>query len=598
MADDREKRMFQALLDEAEETLRQFERHCLRLDVDESGEELQSCFRLAHNLKGAVLIFGLSKFGDLVHDVEELIGYQQKLAGPVDSEVVDALLKAHSFLNTWSEGLRQDPDHAPDTEPIRRTLKTQISNAKTRFEDPAQRRTATPASERSAQVMTIAEMMAQSQSDTPAAPSPAPSNKAAHSRRQASQTKKKSGGSLRIPSDKVDQIMQVIGELSIHQSILWHGQQNNTLDSDICANAIHLNQKVIKDLQSLVLSLRMQPMEALFQRVERTAREASRDLGKKVHLQFNGADVLLDKTMIELITDPMNHIIRNAVDHGIETEQERQQTGKQGAATLTITASQDTGFIGLTVTDDGRGIDPDLVFDKAMTKGLIPEGAKLTQDQIIQLIFTPGFSTRESASQYSGRGVGLDVVQTAIQELGGTIETRTRKGRGTSFRILLPTTLEIIDGLILNVSDQLFIVPMADVVEIIDLNGYRVEPCGENGKAISLRDALVPVETLEDYLPNHWMLKESKALKRPSEAIKKNVALIIRLPDRSRLALRVDNVISQQQIVVRPLSQHFAHLPGFSGVTILGNGEPGMILSLPKVGEAYLRWTGRDAGVA
>jgi two-component system, chemotaxis family, sensor kinase CheA len=595
--------MFKALLDEVEDTLRQFEANCLRLDTDQTGEEINALFRHAHNLKGAVLIFGLTQFGEVVHVVEDLITDLQKMILPVDTESVDIILSVQRFLADWVIELRADSTAAPNSEDIKRAVRRQIEAIKIRLSNPEFLRVESGDTAKSEEkVLTIAEMMAlqskiDSDSAIESATGVAPLDEPAvnvvaeiRSKKVEKKSNKKAEGSLRIPSTKVDEIMQMVGELSIHQGILMHGVQNGSLNSDICRNAVTLNQKAVKNLQEQVLSLRMQPVDILFQRIERIAREASRELNKKIQVQFSGGEVLLDKTVIELVTDPMNHIIRNAADHGIEDAEARAASGKSPIANIFVKAIQDAGHVSITVSDDGRGIDSAVILKKAIQKGLVSSDEKLTESEIINLIFAPGFSTRDVANQYSGRGVGMDVVQKTITSLSGTIDTRTEVGKGTSLRILLPTTLEIIDGLVISCHDQIYIAPLQDVLEIVDLRSYQLEPIGRSGSAIRLREYLVPVENLNDFLPSaRANMNASRMQLRFGD-----VALIVRLKDDRRLALRIDQIVSQQQIVVRPMSDHFMELPGFSGVTILGDGDPGMILSISQIADSFIKWAGKE----
>jgi two-component system chemotaxis sensor kinase CheA len=658
MSNVKDRKMFLNLLDEIEDTLREFEAQCLRLERDQSGETLKACFRLAHNLKGAAFIFGLTKFGEVVHLLEDLLGLWQSSGAVVDGESVLCFLKTHEFLTEWVAALRLDEKAEPNTNPA----KALISRDTTRVREmPLEKRKAVEA-QQAPKVLTIAEMKAMKAAQTGSTPSPtvtaaptaaapvspasgtaasaglstgpnsqvAPSVKPdasvakessegleaaqalepvvpeadregsrssqsltgpGHKKRasgngQQGRSGIRASGTLRISASRVDEIMQLIGELSIHQSILWHGQLTDSLNSAICRNAITLNQKALKDLQSLILTLRMQPIETLFQRAERTAKEMARELSKSIDISLIGSEVLLDKTVIELMTDPLNHMIRNAIDHGIEAADERNLNGKPERARVTLAAAQDAGQVIITITDDGKGIDASMVFEKAVKKGLVSAGAKMSETEMLNLIFLPGFSTREQASQFSGRGVGMDVVQKAILQLGGSVEIRTKVGKGTSFRITLPTSLEIIDGMVVIVGGDQYIAPMQDVIEIVDLETFQIEPFGDGGRAIRLRDVIVPIERLADFFPGAMRGRGG------GRDATENVALIVRLSDGGRLALCVEKVVSQQQIVVRPLSQHLANIPGFAGVTILGSGEPGMIMSLNHVADSYMKWTG------
>jgi two-component system chemotaxis sensor kinase CheA len=248
----------------------------------------------------------------------------------------------------------------------------------------------------------------------------------------------------------------------------------------------------------------------------------------------------------------------------------------------------------ISISDDGRGLDPQMILEKAVKKGLIQAGIKMKEEDIINLIFLPGFSTRDQVTEISGRGVGMDIVQKAIDYLGGRIETTSRKGHGTTFQITLPASLEIIEGLMVRVTDQTIIVPRQDIIEIVDLDEHGIENVGEGGRAIRIREQVIPVEDLADYVGTKTVISRATD-PAPLNSDARRIGLLIRLPDRTRLALRVEAVLSQQQIVVRPLNDQLSKVPGFTGVTILGNGEPAMILSTAAIGENYLKWIRRKA---
>ena len=599
-----EKKMFDLLLDEIEDTLQDIEQRCLKLESSQDTKELQIIFRSAHNVKGAAQLYGLNEFGAFVHTFEDLLSTLQKSERPINASSIDMLLKAHAFLLSWVQTLREQEKHVPDSSAIKAMIAQHVedlksnrvasssgaapgANEKEAAKSKAPKAPGAPANAEAAKSEVAsgptktADASTTKPATTPAAPpaSDAPADGGGRSARA-----KRSSGTLRIPSQKIDEIMQLIGELSIHQGILWHNYQHGTFNLLTCKNAVVLNHKTLKDLYGLVLTLRMQTVETLFQRIERTARDIAREQKKTITVQLTGADTPLDKTVIELITDPMMHLVRNAIDHGIEDDETRAKIGKPVPSKISIHTQQDTRQVLISISDDGRGLDPQLILEKAIKKGLVPASAKLRDDEIIQLIFLPGFSTRDQVTAISGRGVGMDVVQKAVQQLGGRIEISSKKGEGTGFEISLPASLEIIEGLLIRVENHHYIVPRQDVAEIIDLEFFEVEKFGDRGRAIRMRDQVIPVETLADYIGF------SKSGPHAPTDNSRQIALLIRLPDNTKLGLCVDAVLAQQQIVVRPLTEELAKLPGFTGVTILGSGEPAMILSVTAIGESYLRW--------
>lgn len=601
------------LLNEIQETLNDFEQRALRMEGTFSHEEMKAIFRAAHNIKGGGYLFGMNEFGAFVHTVEEMLGALIEKAEPITEDTIDLLLVWHQAVVQWVEALRKDQKTVLDFSAIHERI-LQHTNA-IKAGNKANPKAGGPASpfksvpplpsqstDSSAGEVKAASSAGVASMTEAAGQSTIPEQSLDTSVAQIQKAKatthsdkfnvgalrrKQAVGSLRIPSIKIDDIMQIIGELSIHQSILMHGQTNGTLNSNICRNSVQLNQKALRNLHELVLSLRMQPIESLFQRVERTARDLARQQNKKVNVNIIGAETLLDKTVIEMMIDPMVHLVRNAIDHGIEDEATRTGAGKQSVAHLVLEAQQDAGQVIISMTDDGKGMDPAVIAEKAIKKGLIPPNHNLTESDLLHLIYLPGFSTRDVADAISGRGVGMDVVKEAIQRLGGRIEMFTKKGKGTCFQISLPTSLEIIDGLVVKLGTESYIAPMQEVVEIVDLRSCTIEKFGKNGWATRLRDLVVPIEDLSDYLGN-----------RPNAAPgardgERNLGLIVSLDDGNRLALKVDKIVAQQQVVVRPLSEQLSKVPGFTGVTILGNGEPTLILNVLFISESYMQWTGR-----
>lgn len=608
------------LLDEASEALHEWEQHCLNLEKEPSQDYLDALFRVAHNVKGASRSVGLMDLGAFVHIAEDLINMLKLDPTLVSSENIGVLLDAQSLLHDWIEQLRENSSYKPDTLQCESKIKAAMDeiavNSDTpSLDEPLEEETeADLLLERQSQFPSIEEIQAQLNENSKkeefvepspimgAGPVPAPKPQSKienqESKRDLAKNKKKEAAArvdktIRVSANKLDELMQLIGELSIHQSIISHSKQTNDFYSEMCSNAIYLSNKLTKDLQTLTLSLRMQPVAGLFQRLERVGRDVAKVQDKPIHFELQGTEVSLDKTVIERITDPLIHVIRNAVDHGIEDQTDRNEKNK-AEAVVSIIAAQDAGGVVIIVKDNGKGIDPNIIYNKALSKGLIREGMELTEADIYNLILLPGFSTREQVTDISGRGVGMDVVKQAVDELGGNIQISSELGNGTQFRITLPTNLSIIDALVVKVGTSNYAVPMKELVEIIDLQEYEIEKSGTEGKMINLREVIVPVEHLVQYLPavsmnDYKTSKESKT--------EEGVPALVVQDGSHQIAFEVDNILGQQQIVVRPLSDQLAGLPGYSGGTILGNGEPGMIINMNQMTKSYFKRTKRK-GVA
>lgn len=457
-------------LDEAADILAGWEKSCLEYEQSSDLEAAESLYRGAHNLKSGSAAVNLMELRDFVHRVEDLIAKVIAKKVAKSPRLVHFLLETQSVLLLWIDGVRREATFVPTLEKERAVLEiTALLDDET---DESQQ--ATPAAN---------EGERQPQGE------------------QKSAAPLRSTGSLRVAAGKLDTLVQLVGELSTQQAIIWHARQNHSLSSKSCDNAIQLIQKNAKDLQALALSMRMQPLQSLFQRLERAARDLARAQNKKLDVVTFGDDVELDRAVVERITEAMMHVIRNAVDHGIEESDARVEQGKGGTATLRIEGRQDPGGVLISVGDDGRGLNLERILAKAIEKQLASPDEKYSPAEIQRFIFLQGFSTAHKVTDVSGRGVGMDVVKRAVEAIGGGITVTSTKGKGTTFSILLPTTLSIVDALIIRIGPDRYAAPLSDVSEIIDLAGFHLQTASSRGRLLSLREAIVPVEHLSDHLP-------------------------------------------------------------------------------------------------
>jgi two-component system chemotaxis sensor kinase CheA len=583
-------------LDEALDALALWEKSCLDLEKDQSMEAREELYRSAHNLKSGSGAVGLTEFNELVHKVEDLISKVLNGQIPPSPQTIKIFLQTHSTLVTWIEKLKAGENHHPvtDIQTIFREVSHLLQEPNTTVPHitipETQAIDVSPAALllRSLQQPEIAAESTAPRSDSQATeeqpakvvavdaiPAPATHEARAHN--------SKSQESIRVAAAKLDQLIQLVGELSTQQAIVWHGRQNSSLNSKSCDNAIQLIQKIAKDLQSLALSLRLQPLQSLFQRLERTGRDLARSQEKKIDVVMRGDYVEVDRTVIERIADAMNHVIRNAIDHGVESPAERQQQGKKASATLCIEAVQETSGVMITVTDDGRGLNTEKIQKKAIERGIIKSDANLASQDIHRLIFHAGLSTAEKITDISGRGVGMDVVKNSVETIGGSIHVSSQEMQGTTFAITLPATLSIIDALIISMHGSRYAIPVQDVSEIIDTHQSRIEAVPGYGRLLSLREKLIPVDLLAEHLPKRQKFEATACLAK-SEALTAMIrpALIIR-GGAELLAFEVDSILGQQPVTVRRLPQLIATIPGYTGGTILGDGDPCVILNLPAL---------------
>ncbi len=375
---------------------------------------------------------------------------------------------------------------------------------------------------------------------------------------------------LRVSVPKVDALINTVGELVITQTMLSQLTTNFSFDnlSKLFAGLEQLERNT-RELQESVMRIRMLPLSFAFNRLPRLVHDMSQKLEKKVELIISGEQTEIDKTVIDRLIDPLLHLVRNSLDHGIEPPAERVAAGKPQTGTIELKAYQKSGNVIIEIRDDGRGLRHDRIFDKAVEQGLIPADAKLSPDEISELIFHPGFSTAVTVSDISGRGVGMDVVRSNIHSLGGNVEIASQAGQGTCFTVRLPLTLAILDGLSLQVGTHTYILPLVSIVESVRIVPDRVSRPAGGGELYGLRKEYLPLLRLSDLF--HVV---------PRSADLTQGLLVIVEADGKKAGLYVDDLLGQQQVVIKSLETHYRKVDGISAATILGDGTVAMILDV------------------
>ena len=394
-------------------------------------------------------------------------------------------------------------------------------------------------------------------------------NKKLQKRETEKQHASTESSSIRVNTEKVDLLINLVGELVITQAMI--DQRASGLDPvqhETLLNSIVQLSRNTRDLQESVMSIRMMPMDYVFSRFPRMVRELAGKLGKQVEFITQGASTELDKGLIERIIDPLTHLVRNSVDHGIELPEVRLKNGKPETGKLTLSASHQGGNIVIEVTDDGAGLNRERILAKAKQNGL-PVQDNMPDEDVWQLIFMPGFSTADVVTDVSGRGVGMDVVRRNITNMGGAVEIRSVDGRGSAMRISVPLTLAILDGMSVKVGNEIYIVPLAYVVESLQPVASDLKEVAGSGRLLKVRDEYLPLF----YLYEVFGIVPSSA--KPTEGI----VLVLTVDDK-KSALLVDTLLGQQQVVVKNLETNFRKVPGISGATILGDGGVSLILDV------------------
>ncbi|MBT1065304.1 chemotaxis protein CheW [Bowmanella sp. Y26] len=603
--------------EESQEHLDEMEQHLMELDIEQPDKELlNSIFRAAHSIKGGSGIFGFDALTGLTHVMENLLDRARKdsltltssivdvllstvdilkgilhsyrTGGDIDwsaiaagTEALDAVLGASAPLESQTEGyglfeqpllvnelegfglfadeLGAEKDEgfgffAPPDEPV--SARNEDEQAFGLFEP------LPPASEKPAEAET-----AQKQPEEKSAPQPL-----------SKSTMERKGGTaagesttIRVDTQKIDALVNLVGELVITQSMLSMISGNDSAEAEERRLAALAElERNTREIQEAVMSMRMLPMSFVFNRFPRLVRDLSGKLGKSVELCIEGGSTEIDKGLIEKLVDPLTHLVRNSIDHGIEKPQRRTECGKNEEGLLTLRAAHKGGSILISIIDDGAGLNRERILAKAYENSVyVPEHPSDTD--VWNLIFAPGFSTAAEVTDVSGRGVGMDVVRRNIEALGGRVEIESEQGRGAAFHIRLPLTLAILDGMCVAVDGQVYVVPLVNIIESIQPQPEQIKSMG-NDKLLWVRD---------EYWPLLQLGLHMGVQARHQDATQGIVVLIESA--KKRFGLLVDSLVGQQQVVIKSLEQHYKRVAGVAGATIMGDGSVALIIDVESL---------------
>jgi two-component system chemotaxis sensor kinase CheA len=379
---------------------------------------------------------------------------------------------------------------------------------------------------------------------------------------------------IRVDPERIDHLIDLVGELVINQAMLAQrvGEYGIAPSSNLAMGLDELEQ-LTRQIQDSVMAIRAQPVKSVFQRMPRLVREVANMTGKQARLVMDGENTEVDKTVIERLADPITHMLRNAIDHGLESPEERKAAGKNPEGVVRLAALHRSGRIVIEVQDDGKGINRERVLSIAVNKGLISPDITLTDEEIDNLIFLPGFSTADKISDVSGRGVGMDVVKRSVQALGGRISISSRPGLGSTFTLSLPLTLAVLDGMVVDVAGETLVIPLACIVESLRPKLEEIRPLGPTGSVLAVRDSFVPL--IDVGLTLNYRSKSPSATE--------GVVLLVEGEDGSRAALVADAIHGQRQVVIKSLEQNYQQVEGVAAATILGDGRVALILDVDAV---------------
>ncbi len=584
--DDFELELKQDFLEESVDLLSEAENAFLRLEQDRNNPDLlNEIFRLAHNLKGTSKAVGFDQLSELTHEAENLILKIKEGSVEATDTIVSNLLVFKDRVNEMVEGLRADISASFENADIIEDLRKACSgesdlNVATHPETDAliEGVVVEEEAEAAAPEMSSAALESLLEAgfdpslleDLGAAPTaePKPKPEPAPPPKVEKQAPKKANEdeSIRVKLSRIDKINNVIGELVILQTVIGQRRYHYIKD-ELTNKSIGMMGKLFKEVQELAMSLRMLPLKSTFQKMGRIVRDTSKALDKEVELVLLGEETEVDKTILEKIGDPLVHIIRNAVDHGLEVPAERISQGKDSKGTVELSAFHEGSNLIIQITDNGKGIDPDIIRKKAIEKKLIPEDSLISSEEVIQLIFHPGFSTKEQITEVSGRGVGMDVVKTNIEGLGGEVTLKSNLGKGSIFRIALPLTLAIIEGLVIKSKEEKFVIPLAQIFELTRLDRKDIVSFSGTADLFKLRGEVLPLFYINRKLG-------STAGNQDGE-----VVIVIRDLN-TTFGVIIDDVLNQQQIVIKEIGKDIQGRKGIMGSAIMGDGKPAFILDI------------------
>jgi len=570
LAENRE--LLQEFHAEAVDHLQQIEAALLALEQQPGDPEaLNSIFRSFHTIKGNAGFLGLVPMQLLAHEVESLLDLARNHQLALTPSIVTEILRSRDALQVLTQQVSAALERGELPEqvvPVRHLIvavKRLAHGQPAPGTAPAVPAAPTPvqAEHEPVEVPLPVAAHAAAAAATPAPVIPISGEVAAA---PTAGPKSSVAQTVRVNTEKLDSLMDVVGELVIVQSQLLESASALGDGSPIQRNAAQLS-RIAKELQHTAMALRMIPIKPTFQKMERLARDLSHSFGKKVHFQVAGEDTELDRTMVEEIGDPLVHMVRNALDHGLEAPEARLAAGKPEQGTVSLRAYHQGSHIIIELVDDGRGIDPEKILKKAIEKGIVAPGAQLAREQIFALIFAPGFSTAEKVTNVSGRGVGMDVVKRNIEKLRGKIEIESEVGKGSTFKLKLPLTTAIIDGLVVRVGTDRFILPSTSVQMALRPTRESITTVHGTGEVLERRGKILPVHRLH------------RRFGIPSDASQPWEGIVVIVEHSGRVsALLVDEMVSKQEVVIKNLGAFMQGLPGVSGGAILGDGSIALIL--------------------
>lgn len=548
----------------------------------QDAERVNALFRVFHTIKGVAGFLGLTDVATFAHATENLMNLvregKTRLEGPNFEAVFDATNMMRAYLTEVRRAVESDSGvrQLPAAEKVLEDLRACIAAANEGGEVAPP--SAPPAGSTASEPSDPPEPSAPLETSTSpkgieGLPQAAPNRvDAAAPAEPAKVGPARLRETLKIDLERVDSLMEMIGELIIVESMVVFAPEIRDLPSLQVRKHLSQLSKISRDLQDVAMRMRMVPVRTVFQKMQRLVRELSHKTGKRVTLVLAGEGTEMDRSMVERVEDPLVHMLRNAVDHGIESAADRLRAGKSADATIRLSAYHEGGSVVIEVADDGRGLDREAILRRAHERGIIRDGETLAEADIHALIFAPGFSTAAAVTEISGRGVGMDVVKRTIEDLRGRVMISSTAGAGSTFRLVLPLTLAIIDGMLVACGGEHYIVPSLSIVESLRPRAGMISTYRNSEELINVRGELLPLFHLSRIfdVPN--------AVEDPCQAL----VMVVESMGR-KVGLLVDEVVAQQQVVIKPVGAGVGHQDSFSGAAILSDGRVGLILNIDRI---------------
>ena len=583
LVDPEMKEIVESFLIESKEILEKIDYDLLELEKrPDDNDLLNQIFRSFHTIKGTSGFIGLEKLPEVTHKCEDILNKLRKGEATISPELMDGIILAHDTIKQLLDKIETEQNESVDTQHVCDVLEELLQSIEQKTNPSGEKKEKTKINtenlSKEAQLL-IEELIAEPSETQIKSKSEIPKSDTVQKAVTSATVKE---NTIRVEVDRLDSLLDIVSELVLGRNRLMQVNAKNVAENE--------NNKYSKDfeevtkqldlmtteLQLVVMKLRMIKIAKIFNRYPRLVRDLCKETGRDVDLIIKGEETEVDKNLIEEINDPLVHLIRNSVDHGVEKPEDRVKIGKNPKGKIILAAEQLGNNIVITIEDDGKGINPEVIKEKAIAKGLLTkEKAKeLTRQEIISLIFLPGFSTAEKASNVSGRGVGMDVVKTNVSKLRGIINIESEVNKGTKIEIKLPLTLAIISGMIVKVKGEMIVIPLGSVIEVLRVNVNQISTI-KGREVIQLRDSILPLVSLKQLL-------KGKMNGTKEESNKSHYVVEVGIAEK-RYGIKVDELVGQQEVVIKSLGSYLGKIEGVAGSTIMGDGTVVMILDIHEL---------------